>query len=163
MLRRPPRARCGKQRPGQYGAGRGRGSESAISRLHRRAKTLAREGRISTEEGCSEREAASLPGSSALGLKRSQAQQGQPVRMALAGHQLARALALALGVPAAHEAAVVQEEAQQVQVRAAEVTAQGEVGAQPRVDVGSVKNLGHYAASGIAWWPKRPSSTAALT
>jgi len=27
----------------------------------------------------------------------------------------------------------------------------------------SVKNLGHYAASGIAWWPKRPSSTAALT
>jgi len=28
---------------------------------------------------------------------------------------------------------------------------------------GSVKNLGRYAASGIAWWPKRPSSTAALT
>ncbi len=28
---------------------------------------------------------------------------------------------------------------------------------------GSVKNLGHYAASGSAWWPKRPSSTAALT
>jgi len=31
---------------------------------------------------------------------------------------------------------------------------------QPR---GSVKNLGHYAASWSAWWPKRPSSTAALT
>ncbi len=30
-------------------------------------------------------------------------------------------------------------------------------------DHGSVKNLGRYAASGIAWWPKRPSSTAALT
>jgi len=29
--------------------------------------------------------------------------------------------------------------------------------------VGSVKNLGRYAASGIAWWPKRSSSTAALT
>jgi len=29
--------------------------------------------------------------------------------------------------------------------------------------VGSVKNLGHYAANWIAWWPKRPSSTAALT
>jgi len=29
--------------------------------------------------------------------------------------------------------------------------------------IGSVKNLGRYAASGIAWWPKRPSSTAALT
>jgi len=27
----------------------------------------------------------------------------------------------------------------------------------------SVKNLGHYAASWIACWPKRPSSTAALT
>ncbi len=63
------------------------------------------------------------PSSSPLGLKRSQAQQGQPVRMAVAGHQLARAFALALGVPAAHEAAVVQKEAQQVQVRAAEVTA----------------------------------------
>jgi hypothetical protein len=54
--------------------------------------------------------------SSPLGLKRSQAQQGEPVRMALAGHQLPRALALALGVPAAQEAAVVQEEPQQVQV-----------------------------------------------
>ncbi len=28
---------------------------------------------------------------------------------------------------------------------------------------GSVKKLGRYAASGIAWWPKRPSSAAALT
>ncbi len=33
--------------------------------------------------------------------------------MALAGHQLARALALALGVPAAQEAAVVEEEPRQ--------------------------------------------------
>jgi len=63
------------------------------------------------------REAADLAGSSSLGLKRSQAQQGQPVRMAVASHQLARALALALGMPAAQEAAVVQEEPQQVQVR----------------------------------------------
>jgi hypothetical protein len=61
-------------------------------------------------------EAASLPRSSPLGLKRSQAQQGEPVWMALAGHQLPRAFALALGVPAAQEAAVVQEEPQQVQV-----------------------------------------------
>ncbi len=29
--------------------------------------------------------------------------------------------------------------------------------------MGSVKNLGRYAASWIAWWPNRPSSTAALT
>src|SRR3954453_20034402 len=62
------------------------------------------------------REAASLPRSSPLGLKRSQAQQGEPVWMALAGHQLPRAFALALGVPAAQEAAVVQEEPQQDQV-----------------------------------------------
>ena len=34
----------------------------------------------------------------------------------MAGHQLSRAFALALGMAAAHEAAVVQEEAQQVQV-----------------------------------------------
>ena len=53
--------------------------------------------------------AASRPGSSSLGLKRSQAQQGQPVRMALAGHQLARAFALALGMPAAQEAPVVRK------------------------------------------------------
>ena len=54
--------------------------------------------------------------SSLLGLKRSQAQQGEPVWMALAGYQLSWALALALGVPAAQEAAVVQEEPQQVEV-----------------------------------------------
>jgi len=28
---------------------------------------------------------------------------------------------------------------------------------------GSVKNLGRYAASWSAWWPNRPSSTAART
>ena len=27
----------------------------------------------------------------------------------------------------------------------------------------SVKKLGRYAVSWIAWWPKRPSSTAVLT
>jgi len=32
-----------------------------------------------------------------------------------------------------------------------------------RVLLGSVKNLGRYAASWIAWWPNRPSSRAALT
>ena len=30
-------------------------------------------------------------------------------------------------------------------------------------EVGSVRNLGRYAANWIAWRPKRPSSTAALT
>jgi len=32
-----------------------------------------------------------------------------------------------------------------------------------QMNKGSVKNLGRYAASRSAWWPKRPSSTAALT
>jgi len=58
------------------------------------------------------REAVSLSRSSALRLKRSEAQQRQPVRMALAGHQFAWAFAGALGNPAAHEAAMVQEELQ---------------------------------------------------
>src|SRR4051794_37667524 len=83
--------------------------------------TRAREERRPVRAGfrwamCPVREAASLPRSSPLGLKRSQAQQGEPVWTALAGHQLPRAFALALGVPAAQEAAVVQEEPQQVQV-----------------------------------------------
>ncbi len=38
-----------------------------------------------------------------------------------------------------------------------------DIGHLAELAAGSVKNLGHYAASGIAWWPKRPSSTAALT
>ncbi len=45
---------------------------------------------------------------------------------------------------------------------AASLTAK-EVDDGAEVGPGSVKNLGRYAASGIAWWPKRPSSTAALT
>jgi len=36
-------------------------------------------------------------------------------------------------------------------------------GSPRRLDWGSVRNLGRYAASWSAWWPKRPSSTAALT
>ncbi len=89
-------------------------------------KPLACEGRVATGRVGPMREAAGLPGSGSLGLKRSQAQQGQPVRMALAGHQFPRALAVAFGTPAAHEASVVQEEPQQVQMRAAQVAAQGE-------------------------------------
>jgi len=38
-----------------------------------------------------------------------------------------------------------------------------EVAVHVLIRMGSVKNLGHYAASWSAWWPKRPSSTAALT
>ncbi len=113
----------------------GRGSESRLFGLH---KVRGKRRRVKAGfrlEGCLVREAASLPELSLPGLKRSQAQQGQPVRMALTRHQLLRALALALGTPAAHKAAVVQEEPQQVQVRATEVAAQREVAAQPRVQV----------------------------
>ena len=74
-------------------------------------------------EGCSVQEAASLPGSSSPGLKRSQAQQGEPMRMARACHQFPWALAIAFGTSAAHEAAMVQEEPQQIQVRVAQVAA----------------------------------------
>ncbi|MGI4943867.1 MAG: type IV secretion system protein [Janthinobacterium lividum] len=58
-------------------------------------------------------EAVSLPGSHSPGLELAQAEQGQPVRMGVAGQQLAWALAPARGVAAAQEAAVVEEEAQQ--------------------------------------------------
>jgi hypothetical protein len=47
------------------------------------------------------REAVSLPRSSALRLNGSEAQQRQPMRMALAGHQFSWAFAGALGNPAA--------------------------------------------------------------
>jgi hypothetical protein len=45
-----------------------------------------------------------------LGLKRSQAQQCQPMRMPLAGHHFARAFALALRTSTAQEAPMVQKE-----------------------------------------------------
>ena len=123
-----------KERPGSAITFR-RGSDSGLFGLHE-ARGKRRPVRAGFRlEGCLVREAASLSGSSSPGLKRSQAQQGQPVCMALAGHQLARALAPAFGMSAAQEAAMVQEEPQQVQIRAAQAAAQGEVGAQPRVEV----------------------------
>ena len=93
-----------------------RGSESALFGLHK-ARGNRRPVRVGFRlEGCLVWEAASLSRSSSLGLKRSQAQQGEPVRMALAGHQLPWAPALALRTPAAHEASVVQEKPQQVEI-----------------------------------------------
>ena len=81
-----------------------RGSESVLFELHK-ARRSRRSMRVGFWwEGCPVREAASLPRSSPLGLKRSQAQQGQPVRMTLTRHQLPRALAPALGTLAAQEA-----------------------------------------------------------
>src|SRR5215213_970944 len=63
---------------------------------------------------CGKRSA--LPGSGLPGLKWPEAQQRQPVRMALAGHQFPRAFAVALGTSAAHETPMVQEEPQQAQI-----------------------------------------------
>src|SRR3954452_21648957 len=55
-------------------------------------------------------------GSSVAGLKWPEAQQRQPMWMALAGHQFPRAFAVPFGTSAAHEGPMVQEEPQQVQV-----------------------------------------------
>ena len=85
----------------------GRGSGFALFRLHKACRNRRPAGVGFRWEECPVREAASLPRSSLLGLKRSQAEQGQPVRMTLAGHQLTRALASALGMAAAHETPVV--------------------------------------------------------
>src|SRR5271165_5766860 len=72
-------------------------------------KPSACEGRISARRlSCGE--ATSLPGSGAPGLEWPEAQQRQPVRMALAGHQLPRAFAVALGTAAARETTMVQKE-----------------------------------------------------
>ena len=57
------------------------------------------------------------------------------MEMVSTGHQLGRTFTDSLRDSAAHKAAVVQEELQQVQVRAAELAAQREVVAQPRVQV----------------------------
>ncbi len=67
----------------------------------------------------------------------------------LDGNRLARA--------AETLSAVAQGGTESIMVMAADVSRAEDV------QHGSVKNLGRYAASGIAWRPKRPSSTAALT
>jgi len=50
------------------------------------------------------------------------------MRTALAGHQFSWAFAVTFRTSAAQEAAVVQEEPQQIQVRVAQVTTEGAVG-----------------------------------
>src|ERR1700712_4229270 len=98
-------------------------------------KWPAVEGLISINGAVRAGEAVSLPGSGAPVLKRSEAQQSEPVRMGFAGHQLPWAFANALGKLTAHVAPMVKEESQQIQVWIAQVAAQREVVAQPRVEV----------------------------
>src|SRR3954454_15362969 len=90
---------------------KGRGSFSADFGLHGRVKPPACEGRILVG-GPPVRKVVSLCVSLArlgsLWLKRSQTQQGEPVRMALPSHYFARAFALALRASTADEAVMVQ-------------------------------------------------------
>jgi hypothetical protein len=66
-------------------------------------------------------------GSALTELQFAEAEQREPVRVRLTGHQLAWALALTFDAAAAREAAMVQEEAQQIQVWRAQMAAQREV------------------------------------
>jgi hypothetical protein len=74
-------------------------------------KPAVRERRISVRSRFC-REAANLPGSSVPRPDWPEDQPRQPMRMALAGHQFARAFAVAFGTSAEHEAPMVQEEPQ---------------------------------------------------
>src|SRR5208282_2011080 len=90
---------------------RRRGSNSAVFGLHVGERKLPALGaRIPSSVWRSYRteEAANLSWSSPKGLKFSEAEQREPMWMALAGHYFARALAVALGTSAAHEAPVVE-------------------------------------------------------
>ncbi|KVO92435.1 hypothetical protein BGV60_06495 [Burkholderia ubonensis] len=60
-----------------------------------------------------------------MGLQIPEPEQGEPVRVGLTGHQLARAFALALRPAAAPEGPMVEEEAQQLEMRRAQMAAQG--------------------------------------
>lgn len=77
--------------------------------------------------------------SALAGLQVPEPKQGEPVRMGRTGHQLAWALPLAFGPMAAHKAAVIQEKAQQLKIRRAQMAAQGEVVAQWLCSAGSLR------------------------
>ncbi len=67
-------------------------------------------------------------------------------------------------MPTADQFVITEKTSQARDVRAAVGGRYGPVlPAEGHLIDGSVKNLGRYAASWIAGWPKRPSSTAALT
>ena len=64
-----------------------------------------------------------------------EAEQFQPMRMLLPGHNLRGAFAHALGPLASREGAVIQEEAEQVQIPFAQLAAEKEVIAEAPVEV----------------------------
>ena len=57
------------------------------------------------------------------------------MRMVLSGHQFFWAFADSFGAVAAKEGAVIEEELQQVEIGRAQLTAEGKIVAQPRVEV----------------------------
>ena len=72
---------------------------------------------------------------SAFRLSSGKAQEFEPVRMVLSGHQFFWAFADTLGTVTAKEGAVIEEELQQVEIRCAQLTAEEKIVAQPRVEV----------------------------
>jgi hypothetical protein len=131
-----------------------RGSESAIFGLQRASGSRLPVGagwRILVGWAGGWRRRLTSAGSGSLRLKWSKSQQRQPMRMALAGHHFAGAFAVALGAPAAHEAPVVEEEPEQVEVRVAEVAAQREIGAQPRVEVLHQRTAARCLRHALVW------------
>ena len=104
-----------------------RGSKSTVFGQQSRAQSAHSRRRDFGSERCDAGEAERPRAESgSKWLKRAQTQQREPMRMLLPRHHLARALGLALNTTAAHEAPVVEEELQQVQVRAANVATQRE-------------------------------------
>src|SRR5471030_1245602 len=83
------------------------------------------------------------------GLNWPQAEQREPMRVALSGHQLGRTLANTLGAPAAQEAAMIQEEPQQIQIRIAQLAAQREVVAESGIDIFDQRALARYLCHGL--------------
>lgn len=69
-------------------------------------------------------------GSCSQWLRLAESEQGEPMRMRVAGHQLCWAFADTLRNPAAEEYTVIEEELQQTQVVPSELTTQGEIVAQ---------------------------------
>ncbi len=73
--------------------------------------------------------------SGSLWLKRPQPKERELMGMVSTAHQLGRTFTNPLRDPATQEAAMIQEELQQVKVRATELATQREVVLQPRVQV----------------------------
>jgi hypothetical protein len=111
-----------------------RGSQSAVFGSHRPAESFRFLKPSLLAIRCEWRSLTSV-GSGSLRLQRAEPEQREPVRMLLTCHQSIGTSVFTFSPSAAHEAPMVKEESQQVQVRRAQVATQCEVRAQPRVEV----------------------------